>query len=119
MKSGDLAALESEFDLVSFGGSAVEIAWVADLVVGMTSMLMVEAALMGRSTLAVLPRDQEKSWLPTIRMGLTRCVTERRELRQELKELISFAWRNTASMAEDMFPSGAADRVSDLLCHLR
>jgi hypothetical protein len=45
-----------------------------------------EAALLGRPTLAILPRFAEKEWLDTIRSGITPCVTTREQLRVWLKE---------------------------------
>ena len=68
------------FDLISGGGSPLELVYSADAVVGMTSMLLLEAALLQRPTLAVLPRAVERDWLPTLRSSLTPCATTRAEL---------------------------------------
>jgi hypothetical protein len=80
----DLGALLDEVDAVSAGGSALEAAWAADLVVGMSSMLLLEAALLERPTLSVVPRAIERDWLPSTRTGATPCVTERGALRGRL-----------------------------------
>jgi hypothetical protein len=77
----------SEFHQVSKTEPGLEVVYTADLVVGMSSMLMVEAALLGRPTLAILPRLVEKDWLLSARMGITPCVTRRDQLRLTLKQL--------------------------------
>jgi hypothetical protein len=76
----------SEFHQVSKEHSGLEVVYAADLVAGMTSMLLQEAALLGRPTLAILPRLVEKEWLTTIRCGITPCVTAREPLRAWLKQ---------------------------------
>jgi hypothetical protein len=84
----EFTAYLDEFDLVSHGGSPLELVYVADLVVGMTSMLMLEAALLGRPTLSVVPRVVEMEWLLSIRIGITACVTTREQLRSNLANLL-------------------------------
>lgn len=78
----------SEVDVLSQGGRPLRLLYAADLVVGMTSMLLVEAALLGRPTLSILPRESERDWLPAILDGIVRCVTTRAELRRELSALL-------------------------------
>ena len=84
----DYSSYLDEFDQVDSGGSPLELLYAADLVVGMTSMLLLEAALMGRPTLSIVPRLIEKEWLPSIRMGVTPCVTTRKQLRSALADLL-------------------------------
>ena len=80
----ELGSLVDEVDHVSEGGMALEVAFASDLVVGMTSMLLVEASLLGRPTLSVVPRIAETVWLPTIASGSTPCATTREELLRQL-----------------------------------
>lgn len=115
MKPGDLGPLEAEFDLVSSGGSAVDIVWAADLVAGMTSMLMTEAVLMNTPTLSILPRNCEKAWLPAIGMGLASCATERTELRELLGAMMKGDDAGMEVRSQVMFPSGSADRIAGLV----
>lgn len=84
----EFAAYAGEVDLVSAGGSALELVYAADLVVGMTSMLLLEAEILGSPTLAVVPRAVERDWLPSIRRGDTPCVDTRAALREALPRLV-------------------------------
>ena len=92
----------------SQGGSAFGPLLAADLVVGMTTILLVEAALLGCPTLSVIPRKQERDWLPTIPAGITRAVHERDALREELPA--SFGRFPDQELLDRSFPSGAAAR---------
>lgn len=76
------------FDHVARDSAPLELVYSADLVVGATSALLAEAALLGRPTLSILPRAEEKEWLPSIRTGVTPYVTTRGELRTALRDLL-------------------------------
>ena len=76
-EQADFVRYLDAFDLVSAGGSPLETAFAADVVVGMTSMLLMEAALMGVATVSIVPRATEMDWLPAIATGLTPCATHR------------------------------------------
>jgi hypothetical protein len=54
-----------------------------------------EAAIMGRSTLSIVPRIAEKQSLPTIMAGITPCVTTREELQAVLPELLKKSRQRT------------------------
>ena len=60
----DFRAYAGEFDHIDHASSPLELVFCADLVVGMTSMLLMEAALLRRRTLSIVPRAVEKDWLP-------------------------------------------------------
>jgi hypothetical protein len=77
-----------EFHIVSAGGSPLELMYASDLVVGMSTLSLFEAAILGCPTLSILPRIDEANWLPSIRMGLTSCVTSREKIRSEIKILL-------------------------------
>lgn len=59
----DVADLAALFDQVSKDEPGLALVEAADLVVGMTSILLVEAALIGRPVLSVVPRAAESAWL--------------------------------------------------------
>ena len=84
----ELAPFLKYFNQISQGEPSLALVFAADLVVGMTSMLLMEAAIMGRPTLSIVPRDAEKVSLPTIRLDITPCVTTREELRTVLPDLL-------------------------------
>tara|TARA_R110002074_G_scaffold165031_1_gene324989 strand:- start:1012 stop:2694 length:1683 start_codon:yes stop_codon:yes gene_type:complete len=57
------AAYAPEIATISAGGSAHAAVFAADLVVGLSTALLAEAAVMGRAVLSVLPRNSEVQWL--------------------------------------------------------
>ncbi len=84
----DYAEYQTEVDCFSSGGSPLELVYASDLTVGMTSMLLLEAALLGRPTLAVLALASEAELLPSVRSGLTPHVMDRAGLRKLLPDLL-------------------------------
>ncbi|MBI4533563.1 MAG: hypothetical protein HY711_06410, partial [Candidatus Melainabacteria bacterium] len=62
-KLEDFEQYKDEVDAFSYGQDPLEVVWAADVVVGMSSMLLAESVLLGKPTLAVLPRDSERKWL--------------------------------------------------------
>jgi len=84
----DYAAYQGEFDLISSSGSSIECLYAADFVVGMTGTVMMEAALMGMSSLAIVPRAAELDLLPTIQLGITPFVTTREQLRSTISDFM-------------------------------
>lgn len=82
-----------DFDLVSQDGSPLELIFASDLVVGMTSMLLLEASILGRPTLSIVPRAIEKNWLPTIIGGITPCVLSRKKLIHLLPAMVAGSFR--------------------------
>jgi len=103
----DLSAYYRDFDGVSRSGTSLEAVYASDVVVGMTSMLMVEAALMDRPTLAILPRASEAAWLPTIAAGVTPYATSRLEVAQQLEHLLKCRSRPNPSSLDQLCPRGA------------
>lgn len=106
----DYQAYLDRVDLVSSQGSALELLYAADLVVGLTSALLTEACVLGRPTLSVIPRASEKAWLAAIEAGATPCVTTRDAIAPAIGAIL----RNGAaapSEANGLFPDGALDRA--------
>jgi hypothetical protein len=105
---------ETRIDFLSDTGSAIECAFAADLVVGMTSILLAEAALLGRKTLSILPRESEKDWLATIGAGLTPAVSRREDILPALmRGLFGDAPDETAIAA--FAPPGASGRAAEAI----
>jgi hypothetical protein len=111
----DLLAYQSDFDFVSQAEPSLEAVFAADMVVGMTSMLMIEAALMERPTLAILPRARETQWLPTIAAGITPHATSRDAVAEEAIALVDHPQPPDGVALDGLFPPGAAQRVADTL----
>lgn len=110
-------AYEADFDLVSSGGVPLELIYAADLVVGMSSMLLLEAALLQRPTLSILPRLCEQDWLPTTRTGLTPCATNRADLHALLPQLL-LQTTSANTDIDSVIPSGSTRRVTEFLANL-
>lgn len=108
----DLSAHAGAFDSVSQGEPPLEVLYAADAVVGMTSMIMVEAALMGRPTLAILPRAREAQWLPTIAAGVTPYADSRDAASAEIAKLLKDPQPAPPPALERLFPAGALQRVA-------
>ncbi len=84
----DYAAYQPEFDLISSRGSSIECLFATDFVVGMTGTVMMEAALLGMHSLAIVPRAAELDLLPTIQSGITPYVTTREQLRSTITDFM-------------------------------
>lgn len=61
---GEFADFEQRLDLVSAGGDPLPLLYCADVVVGLTTTLLAEAAILGRPVLPVAARAEDKAWMP-------------------------------------------------------
>jgi hypothetical protein len=114
--AADYKKYQEEVNLISQGESPLDLIYAADLVVGMTSMLLTEASLMGRKTLSIVPFDTEKAWLPGVRNGVTPCVTTQEELRVVLREmLLSVGNLPDKSQTHKDFVLGSVPRIIALI----
>ena len=111
----EFADYSREIDLVSVSEPVLEVLYAADVVVGMTSMVLTEASLLGRHTLSVVPRDLETQWLPTVRIGITPCVTTRAELRSKLPEILGDGSHASHLGGADLGASGALEQATDFI----
>lgn len=100
---------------ISTGGDPLEAVYAADLVIGMTSVLLFEAAVMGRPTIAVTPRALEADWLSSIGLGLTRHVCRAEDLRASIADALKGGITGLRS-PDDMVPAGAAARMANAIC---
>jgi hypothetical protein len=87
-RTEDFSQYLNEFDYISKEDNYIELLSVVNLVVGMTSMMMLEAALIGRPTLSILPFEEEKNWLPTISNGTTCLATSGKQVKEKLKIML-------------------------------
>lgn len=108
------AEYKAEVDYFSSGGLPLELIYASNLVVGMTSMLLLEAVLLGRPSLAVLAHEAEVDFLPSVRNGLTPYVLNRRDLRKFLPTLLC-ADSVPIQSERDILVSNAAARVVQML----
>jgi hypothetical protein len=99
----DLGPLCDEFDEVSAGGDPLKLVATADLVVGMSSMLLIQADDIGVPCLSVLPREAEKAWVPEVASGSIASVTTRSALLREMRRLLA-ASRSGGTWCEHVPP---------------
>lgn len=83
----DFTAYAPDLGETSQSGDPLPLVWAADLVIGMTSMLLLETYLLRRPHVAVLPRAAECNWLVTTATGLTPVASTRDELRHLVQSL--------------------------------
>jgi hypothetical protein len=88
MTASDFDRFEGEIT-VEAGGDPLEAASKADAVIGMTSMLLIEAAIVGRPVLSILPQPIERDWLGPIQDGDILSVTNRSDLVKALPSLMA------------------------------
>lgn len=107
--AGEIAAM-------SIGGDPLEVVFAADLVIGMTSVLLFEAAVMGRPTLSVTPRPDEAAWLSSIALGLTPQVCSPDTLRASIAEAMKGRISDSSDI-DTLVPAGAAARMAEAILH--
>lgn len=110
----DYSHLRPRIDAVSLGGDPLPLVWCANLVIGMTTMLLVEAYLLGKPTLSVIPRAAEREWLPTTASGLTSVVTTRSQLESYLTLPCAMRTMNIVN-EDDVLPKGATTNYVKLI----
>jgi hypothetical protein len=106
----DFLSLTPELGMISREGDPLPLVWAADLVLGMTTMLLVETYLLGRPHLSILPRSSERTWLYTLEQGLTKTVCSRVDL---LEILLSDCV--CLNVSNDDLPVGAVNKLLDFI----
>ena len=107
----DLSQFRSSFDTVSQAEPSLEVIFAADRVVGMTSMLMIEAALMRKPTFAILPRRQEVAWLTTLAAGVTPHACTRGAVSAGIGRFLDAPQLASSPDLDSLLPRGAVDRI--------
>ena len=115
-RAEEFQSYRKEIDLIHEKEPVIPLLFIADLVIGMTSMPLYEAAVIGRPTLSVLPILQQRHWLSSIDLGLTRLATTRHEIGCQIKAAIETGPLATiADLGNEIFPLGASQRAGDFL----
>lgn len=109
------AAYDYEIDAYSEGSDLYPSLFAADLVVGLSTVLLFETAVMNRPVLSVLPRMAEIPWLTANSLGLTQYVTTRESLREALVRGIKTPDDFLPSWSNDAIVFGAAKRIARAL----
>jgi len=101
----DYANIINELDQVSTVENPLEVVLAADLVVGMTSMLLLEASILKIPTLSILSIESEKKWMPNTHSGVTTVVNNRKELTLMLKSEALYQEKENHSSIENSLDS--------------
>ena len=90
------------FDRVSKDETALEVVFTADIVTGMSTILLAEAAILGRPVLAILPREVERDWLPAEAAKHIACVTQPEQIGPAIEAQLSTPqiWQPEPNAAE-------------------
>jgi hypothetical protein len=107
-----------EFNFVSHKEPALEMVYAADYVFGMTTMLLVEAAILGKPTFSIVPREIERTWLPTVRSGLTWCAHTREQIRKVLPEFMARKSQGASGSQADSFVYGASQKATQFFAEI-
>lgn len=113
--SGDVAVV------VSRHHSSHDVVMSADLVVGMNSILLMEACYLGCPTLSLQPGLRQADSLPTNRMGISRAVYHAAEIDAAVAELLFDEPSRREllhRLADFRVDGGAAERVAGLIYSL-
>jgi RimJ/RimL family protein N-acetyltransferase len=108
-------AYKDDIAAFSAGGDAHPPLVAADLVVGLSTALLFEAALMGLPVLSVLPRAEEVRWLLGGDTGVVPVVTDRPGLRDALARALSDPANFMPRTMEGAARFGAAPRIARAL----
>ncbi len=103
----------AELGGVQQGGDPLEAIWAADMVVGMTSMLLQETLLLEQPHFSIIPRTLEAEWLPTLAQGLTPYAVTK----DDIHSLALRGGENFSSNAATL-PKGAFGYVLDLVAQV-
>ena len=109
----DFIHLYGELGSISTHDDPINEVWAADLVIGMTTMLLMEAALIGCCNISIVPRDVEREWLESIKLGLTPCATSRDEIFNLIKDI-----KPASRKLSNLVNYGATIRISKFICDI-
>lgn len=104
----DLPRHQQLFDQISQSEPALELVNAADVIVGMTSMLLLESSLLGRSTLSLVPRAQERACLGPMAAAIP-CVWTCSDLRKVLPQVLA----QDGVSGKSLVPYGSRENVVD------
>lgn len=107
-------AYAGEIAAVSSGGSAYPALCTADLVVGLSTALLTEAAVMGLPVLSVLPRESEAQWLAG-ETGMVPYVSTRDALRTAMASALDDPKTFMTGQSTGFARTGVAPRIARAL----
>lgn len=85
----DLKEIAKEFDFISKKEDPIEIIYAADLVIGISTLLLNQSYLIGTKSVAVLPEIIEEDLLPSVRNGDIEIINKSKNLEIYIKSFIN------------------------------
>jgi hypothetical protein len=107
----ELSPFVDAFDDISEGGPGLDVVFAADAVAGMTSILLVEAMILGRPVLSLLPRAEERNLLSEILSGAIPAATTAAQIDEGLRAIL----QNPQARANERVTTNAAARAADAI----
>lgn len=89
-------------------------AYFADGVVGMSSSLLLEVAVMGVAVLSIVPREAERDWVPKIGDTRITTVTERSDIPGALESMMKKDWLLTVNQPDKASMEIIAEKLASL-----
>lgn len=83
----DYLSLSSEIDEFNSSSNSHELVFSADLIIGMTSILLMESFLLGKEVISVIPKNSEIDWAPPGLLDSIDCVTNSKDLINSIKRV--------------------------------
>ncbi len=114
----DLKTLVKEFDYESVAENARDIVLSADLVVGISTMLLNEAYWLGVPCLSIVPRQQERNWLLVTRTGAVDCVWNRQSVVERLQKYVDQGRKKSSSTIRNFNPPARIFSSKDVVSFL-
>jgi hypothetical protein len=109
----DLGHIAEEFDEISAGADPINLLKKSDLAIGMTSMLLTQAYLLGVPTLSILPRVEERDWLDETADGSIPVVCRRSEIVPAINRVLYGQPGALSAKINDM--SSSVDRIGNAI----
>lgn len=92
-------------------GLGIDLAAQAQIVIGTTTSLLVESALVGVPTIAVLLTPQERGWLPQILPDTLQLVTTQEDMARAVKQALDNPYQKTVPKNLDVLCRNASDAM--------
>ena len=83
-KKSDYEEYINEIDLVSNGDDPLELILCCDLVIGSTTIFLLESAFLGKPTLSIIPKKGEEEWCPSVLNKMTPCAYTTKQINEKL-----------------------------------
>lgn len=112
----ELADFYGAFDMVARDDDIYDLLYAADITVGMSSILLLEAVLLGRPTFSILPRRSERAWCSSVLAGFTPSACTSEQIEKGLSRALRDLHIPDLAQVDAAYPQGAITRIVDVLC---